>query len=171
MLDLGSGAGFDAFLAARAVGPEGRVIGVDMTAEMVAKARANAKKTGRTNTEFRLGEIEALPVTDAIVDVIISNCVIKPVPGQAAGLQRDRAWPGSGTMQGFAASPISRPVSTLRQRRGTPLRGSTWWRRAAHYLAGRDRVGEDCPLSRTAFLRNSLPAAQSLILVRVSAPS
>ena len=80
VLDLGSGAGFDAFLAARAVGPEGRVIGVDMTAEMVAKARANAKKSGRTNVEFRLGEIEALPVADATVDVIISNCVINLCP-------------------------------------------------------------------------------------------
>jgi ubiquinone/menaquinone biosynthesis C-methylase UbiE len=79
-LDLGSGAGFDAFLAARAVGPEGRVIGVDMTAEMVAKARANARKSGRTNVEFRLGEIEALPVADATVDVIISNCVINLCP-------------------------------------------------------------------------------------------
>ena len=73
VLDLGAGAGFDAFLAARAVGPEGRVIGVDMTPEMVAKARANAKKGGRTNVEFRLGEIEALPVADATVDVIVSS--------------------------------------------------------------------------------------------------
>ena len=80
VLDLGSGAGFDAFLAARAVGPEGRVIGVDMTPEMVAKARANAKKGGRTNVEFRLGEIEALPVADTTVDVIISNCVINLCP-------------------------------------------------------------------------------------------
>lgn len=80
VLDLGSGAGFDAFLAARAVGPEGRVIGVDMTSEMVVKARTNAKKSGRTNVEFRLGEIEALPVADATVDVIISNCVINLCP-------------------------------------------------------------------------------------------
>ena len=80
VLDLGAGAGFDAFLAARAVGPEGRVIGVDMTPEMVAKARSNAKKSGRRNVEFRLGEIEALPVADATVDVIISNCVINLCP-------------------------------------------------------------------------------------------
>lgn len=80
VLDLGAGAGFDAFLAARAVGPDGKVIGVDMTPEMVAKARANAKKGGRTNVEFRLGEIEALPVADATVDVIISNCVINLCP-------------------------------------------------------------------------------------------
>lgn len=80
VLDLGAGAGFDAFLAARAVGPSGHVIGVDMTAEMVAKARANAKKGGYAHVEFRLGEIEALPVADASVDVIISNCVINLCP-------------------------------------------------------------------------------------------
>ncbi len=80
VLDLGAGAGFDAFLAARAVGPTGRVIGVDMTPEMVAKARANAKRSGFTHVEFRLGEIEALPVADGIVDVIISNCVINLCP-------------------------------------------------------------------------------------------
>jgi arsenite methyltransferase len=80
VLDLGSGAGFDAFLAARAVGDAGRVIGVDMTHEMLAKARANAAKVGYTNVEFRLGEIEHLPVADASVDVIISNCVINLSP-------------------------------------------------------------------------------------------
>ena len=80
VLDLGAGAGFDAFLASRQVGPTGRVIGVDMTAEMVAKARANAKRSNYTNVEFRLGEIEALPVADASVDVIISNCVINLCP-------------------------------------------------------------------------------------------
>ena len=76
VLDLGSGAGFDAFLAARQVGPTGFVIGVDMTDEMVAKARANLLKTESENVEFRLGEIEHLPVADASVDVIMSNCVI-----------------------------------------------------------------------------------------------
>jgi arsenite methyltransferase len=76
VLDLGSGAGFDAFLAARQVGPEGRVIGVDMTPDMVTRARGNIRKTDLTNVEFRLGEIEQLPVADASVDVIISNCVI-----------------------------------------------------------------------------------------------
>jgi len=80
VLDLGAGAGFDAFLAARAVGPSGQVIGVDMTSEMVSKARANAKKGGHSNVSFRLGEIEALPVADASVDVIISNCVINLCP-------------------------------------------------------------------------------------------
>jgi arsenite methyltransferase len=76
VLDLGSGAGFDCFLAAKKVGKQGKVIGVDMTPEMLDKARANAKKGKYTNVEFRLGEIENLPVADNSVDVIISNCVI-----------------------------------------------------------------------------------------------
>jgi SAM-dependent methyltransferase len=76
VLDLGSGAGFDAFLAARQVGPRGFVIGVDMTPEMVARARANVLKSGLENVEFRLGEIERLPVGDTTVDAIMSNCVI-----------------------------------------------------------------------------------------------
>jgi len=80
VLDLGSGAGFDCFLAARAVGETGRVIGVDMTHEMLAKAKENARKNGFKNVEFRLGEIEALPVADNSVDVIISNCVINLSP-------------------------------------------------------------------------------------------
>src|SRR5205814_5424047 len=80
VLDLGSGAGFDCFLAARAVGPTGKVIGVDMTPEMLTKARENAKRNGFDNVEFRLGEIEALPVADESVDVIISNCVINLSP-------------------------------------------------------------------------------------------
>jgi arsenite methyltransferase len=80
VLDLGSGGGFDCFLAARAVGASGHVIGVDMTADMVSKARQNAEKLGVKNVEFRLGEIEHLPVGDASVNVIISNCVINLSP-------------------------------------------------------------------------------------------
>ena len=76
VLDLGSGAGFDAFLAAERVGPSGRVVGVDMTPEMLALARKNAAARGATNVEFREGRIEALPVDDASVDLVISNCVI-----------------------------------------------------------------------------------------------
>ena len=76
VLDLGSGAGIDCFLAARQVGPAGRVIGVDMTPEMIERARGNAARSGFKNVEFRLGEIENLPVADSSVDVIISNCVI-----------------------------------------------------------------------------------------------
>jgi arsenite methyltransferase len=80
VLDLGSGAGFDCFLAAKAVGEQGRVIGVDMTPEMVKKAWENAKKGGYRNVEFRLGDIEYLPVIDDSVDVILSNCVINLSP-------------------------------------------------------------------------------------------
>jgi SAM-dependent methyltransferase len=82
VLDLGSGAGFDCFLAARAVGPKGRVIGVDMTPEMVEKARENARKGGTGNVEFRLGEIEHLPAADSSVDAVISNCVINLSPAK-----------------------------------------------------------------------------------------
>jgi SAM-dependent methyltransferase len=83
VLDLGSGAGFDCFLAARQTGPTGRVIGVDMTPDMISKARANAAKSGLTNVEFRLGEIEHLPVGDQSVDLILSNCVINLSPDKA----------------------------------------------------------------------------------------
>ena len=83
VLDLGSGAGFDCFLAAQQVGPTGRVIGVDMTHEMLAKARQNAAKINASNVEFRLGELEHLPVADNTADVAISNCVINLVPDKA----------------------------------------------------------------------------------------
>ncbi|MDR3633440.1 MAG: arsenite methyltransferase [Isosphaeraceae bacterium] len=86
ILDLGSGAGFDVFLAARKVGAEGRVIGVDMTDAMLAKARANAQTLGLANVEFRKGDIEALPVDDDSVDVVLSNCVLNLVP------DKDRAF-------------------------------------------------------------------------------
>ena len=82
VLDLGSGAGFDCFLASNKVGPNGKVIGVDMTEEMLAQARANALKGGYKNVEFRQGEIEKLPVEDNTIDVIISNCVINLVPSK-----------------------------------------------------------------------------------------
>jgi len=84
VLDLGSGAGFDAFLAAQRVGKSGRVIGVDMTPEMLKKARDNAEKGGYKNVEFRSGEIEKLPVEDNSIDVIISNCVINLSPDKKA---------------------------------------------------------------------------------------
>jgi arsenite methyltransferase len=80
VVDLGSGGGFDCFLAARKVGDTGRVIGVDMTAEMVSKARKNAEKAGAGNVEFRLGEIEHLPVADNSADIVMSNCVVNLSP-------------------------------------------------------------------------------------------
>ena len=83
VLDLGAGGGIDCFLASVAVGKDGKVIGVDMTPEMVSAARANAQKGGYENTDFRLGEIEHLPVADNSVDVVISNCVINLSPDKA----------------------------------------------------------------------------------------
>ena len=80
VLDLGSGAGFDVFLAAKRVGESGKVIGVDMTPEMIARAEANAEKYGYKNVEFRLGDIEKLPVDDNSIDVVISNCVVNLAP-------------------------------------------------------------------------------------------
>ena len=83
VVDLGSGAGIDCFLAARQVGPTGRAIGIDMTHEMLKKARANAAKIGAANVEFRLGEIEHLPIADNTADVVLSNCVVNLVPDKA----------------------------------------------------------------------------------------
>ena len=83
VVDLGSGAGFDCLLAAKQIGPSGRVIGVNMTHEMLTKARENAAKLGAGNVEFRLGEIEYLPIADNTADVILSNCVINLVPDKA----------------------------------------------------------------------------------------
>mmetsp|Transcript_26197 Transcript_26197/g.70796 ORF Transcript_26197/g.70796 Transcript_26197/m.70796 type:complete len:215 (+) Transcript_26197:49-693(+) len=83
VLDLGSGAGFDSLLAGQKVGPEGAVIGVDMTPDMLSRARANAAKLGAAHVTFRLGEIEHIPASDACVDVVISNCVINLSPDKA----------------------------------------------------------------------------------------
>ena len=84
VMDLGSGGGFDCFLAAQKIGGEGRVIGVDMTDEMLARARANAEKVNAKNVEFRKGTIESLPVDDDTADVIISNCVVNLSPDKPA---------------------------------------------------------------------------------------
>jgi arsenite methyltransferase len=84
VLDLGSGAGIDAFLAAREVGPAGKVIGVDMTPQMLERARKNAASAGHRNVDFREGRLEALPVDDGTVDAVTSNCVINLVPDKAA---------------------------------------------------------------------------------------
>ena len=83
VLDLGSGAGFDAFLAAARVGPEGKVIGVDMTPDMLERATANAAKAGMTQVEFRQGRLESLPVEDGSIDAVTSNCVINLVPDKS----------------------------------------------------------------------------------------
>lgn len=110
VLDLGSGGGFDSFLAAKRIGRTGKVIGVDMTPEMVTKARGNARKVEATNVEFRLGEIEHLPVADGSIDVILSNCVInlspdkhhrqgaatRSIPTRELERRRSRRCPGGG---------------------------------------------------------------------------
>ncbi len=83
VLDLGSGAGFDCFLAAKKVGQTGKVIGVDMTEEMIERAKGNAKKQGYDNVEFKLGDIEKLPVEDNSIDVVISNCVVNLAPDKS----------------------------------------------------------------------------------------
>ena len=83
VLDLGSGGGIDCFLAATQVGPSGRVIGVDMTPEMIQKARTNARTVGAANVEFRMAEIENLPVADRFIDAVVSNCVINLSPDKA----------------------------------------------------------------------------------------
>ncbi|MCK9565157.1 MAG: arsenite methyltransferase [Methanothrix sp.] len=82
VLDMGAGAGFDCFLASSRVGASGKVIGVDITSEMVDRARANARKGGYTNIDFRQGDLENMPVADSLVDVVISNCVINLVPNK-----------------------------------------------------------------------------------------
>jgi SAM-dependent methyltransferase len=82
VLDMGAGAGFDCFLASTRVGPSGKVIGVDITSEMVEKARANARKCGYSNIDFRQGDLENMPVADNYVDVVISNCVINLIPNK-----------------------------------------------------------------------------------------
>ncbi|MBN1484233.1 MAG: methyltransferase domain-containing protein [Chloroflexia bacterium] len=120
VLDLGSGGGFDAFPAARAVGETGRVIGVDMTPEMVGKARRLAAEHGYDNVEFRLGEIEALPVEDNSVDVIISNCVINLSP------EKERVYSqlgAGGSASGDADLRAGRAVGAPGSRRHRQVRG------------------------------------------------
>ena len=116
VLDLGSGAGFDCFLAARKVGPTGRVVGVDMTDAMLEKARTNAAKTGLGNVEFRKGEIEALPVSDATADVVISNCVLNLVPDKdRASREIHRVLKSSGRLAVSDMAWEAEPSSSVRR--------------------------------------------------------
>lgn len=111
VVDCGSGAGADSLIAARLVGPEGRVIGVDMTPEMIERARANAAEAGLTNIEFREGVLEAVPVDDGWADVVISNGVLNLVPDKAAALQEMHRVLKSGGRLQMADIVLSRPVS------------------------------------------------------------
>ena len=111
VVDLGSGAGFDCFLAARQVGDAGRVIGVDMTHEMLAKARENAARIGAANVEFRLGELEHLPVADNTADVVISNCVINssPIRNRCSARRFVSSNPAAGSPSPTLWAPIRSP--------------------------------------------------------------
>ena len=129
VLDLGSGGGLDVFLAARQVGPTGFVYGVDMTDEMLALARANQRAAGVTNVEFRKGEIEALPLPDAAVDVIISNCVInlstdKPAVFREAHRVLAPGRPLRRVRRGGPAPPVRRGASRPGLLGGVPGRGA-----------------------------------------------
>ena len=129
VLDLGSGGGFDVFIAGPKVGPSGRVIGVDMTPDMVSKARqgiaAYKKHTGLDNVEFRLGEIEHLPAADNSVDLVISNCVLNLSPDKPAGGSPSPIWPCSNPFPRNSWTWSSRSSAAWRER-CWPMKRAPW---------------------------------------------
>jgi SAM-dependent methyltransferase len=165
VLDLGAGGGFDCFLAARQVGPDGRVIGVDMTAEMVSSARANAQKLGATNVEFRLGEIEHLPLADAMVDVILSNCVINLSPDKAAVFQEAFRVLKPGGRLAISDVVALRPLPEAFERDVAALTGcvsgaaSVGTIRGFLTEAGFDSIQVDVREESREFIRNWLPGS------------
>jgi SAM-dependent methyltransferase len=163
VLDLGSGAGFDCFLAAKQVGPTGRILGVDMTPGMISKARSNATRVGAENVEFRLGEIEHLPVSDTSVDVILSNCVINLSPDKAAVFREAFRVLRSGVQAGdlgrrrAGADPTGDPGSG-RSVHGVHRRGDRGRRRRAVAAGDRLRRHPDHAARRRQRLHRGLDA-------------
>ena len=164
VLDLGCGGGFDCFLAAQRVGEKGRVIGVDMTPDMLLQARANAQQSELKNVEFRLGEIEHLPVADNSVDVIVSNCVINLSPGQGSRF--------SGGLSRAQARPVAWP-SRIRWRPYRCLKPpvKTW---PCGLAASRDRplwaIWRECSRKRALWKSAFAPKDESREMIREWAP-